>query len=73
MAELEIKIDPKKCSGEAVCVGLAPTVFRLNEQGRAEVVDAEGAERDDIVAAAKSCPQLAITVVEVSSGKRLAP
>ena len=73
MAEVEITIDPKKCSGEAVCVGLVPTVFRLNERGQAEVVDAEGAERDDIVAAAKSRPQLAISVLEVASGKRLAP
>ncbi|MBN1457994.1 MAG: ferredoxin [Armatimonadetes bacterium] len=73
MAEVEIKIDPKRCSGEAVCVGLAPTVFRLNAQGRAEVVDAEGADPDDIVAAAKSCPQLAISVFESGSGKRLAP
>jgi ferredoxin len=73
MADLEITVEPKKCSGEAVCVGLVPTVFRLDERGRAVVVDSEGAERADIMAAAKTCPQLTISVLDVATQKKLAP
>ncbi len=73
MAEVLIEVDHEKCSGESVCVGLAPGVFRLNEAGKSEVVNTEGADRGTIIAAAMGCPTLAITVTEAETGKHLAP
>ncbi len=73
MAEVLITVDPEKCSGESVCVGLAPGVFRLNEAEKSEVINPDGADRGTIIAAAMGCPTLAITVVDAQTGKHLAP
>lgn len=73
MAEVLITVDQEKCSGESVCVGMAPGVFHLNEQGKSEVINPEGEEKDTIIAAAMGCPMLAITVVDAQTGKKLAP
>jgi ferredoxin len=73
MPRLRVAIDAAKCTGEGICVGIAPGVFDLNEDGLAEVVDPEGADQNTIVEAAASCPTDAITVVDEESGKQLAP
>jgi ferredoxin len=73
IAELEITIDRDKCSGEGVCVDIAPEVFRLDDEDIAEVIDPAGAARDIIIDAAQSCPQSAITVVEIGTGEQLVP
>jgi len=73
IAELEITIDRDKCSGEGVCVDIAPEVFRLDDEDTAEVIDPVGAARDIVIDAAQSCPQSAITVVEIGTGEQLVP
>jgi len=67
MGEVRVVVDRSKCTGEGICVGIAPAVFELDDEGIAVVVDPEGAERETIVEAAESCPSAAITVVEPST------
>jgi ferredoxin len=73
MADVLISVDPNKCEGESVCVGLAPEVFRLNAVGKSEVINPDGADREPIIAAAMGCPTLAIIVLDAKTGKHLAP
>jgi len=74
IAELQIRVDRDKCTGEAVCVDIAPEVFQLDEEeGLAEVINPSGADRDIIIEAAQSCPQSAITVIEAGTGQQLVP
>ena len=73
IAELGITVDRGKCTGEAICVEIAPEVFQLDEEGIAVVINPAGADRDTIIEAAESCPQGAITVVEVGTGRQLVP
>jgi ferredoxin len=73
IAELQIIVDRDKCTGEAICVDIAPEVLRLDEEGIAEIIDPAGADRDIIIEAARSCPHGAITVVEVGTGQQLVP
>ncbi len=40
----------------------APDVFQLDDEGKAVVVDPDGAPVDDIVDAARNCPVTAISV-----------
>lgn len=54
-------VDKDKCSGAAVCVGLAPEVFELNDKGKAEITDPEGADEDTIQQAIDGCPVDAIS------------
>jgi ferredoxin len=66
VAALRVVVDRSKCTGEGICVGIAPAVFELDDEGIAVVVDPEGAEHETIIEAAESCPSAAITVVEPS-------
>ena len=57
-----IRVDRKKCQGIGACVGAAPDVFEIDSEGKAVVIDAEGASDDTILEAAEACPLEAITV-----------
>ena len=59
-----IKIDRSLCSGYAECVGIAPEVFRLGADNISVVMDAEAADEEMVLDAARACPVDAITVID---------
>jgi ferredoxin len=70
-ARWRVTVDPARCAGSAVCVGTAPSRFRL-EGGRSQPVD-ELVEPDPAVLdAALVCPTEAI-IVRDGAGNQLAP
>ena len=72
MAKLSITVNKIRCIGSGDCVETAPAVFQLDEEGKSEVVNATAAGDSIIVAAARSCPVKAITVVD-EAGVQLFP
>ena len=70
---LRITVDHGLCVGNAQCVGLAPAVFRHNENRQSEVVDPAGAPDDVILRAAGYCPTGAIEVADAETGEILYP
>ncbi len=72
MRDLKIIIDRTKCAGEGICVGIAPGIFDLDEEGLAIVVAPEGADQESILEAAEMCPQDAIIVIDQEADERLA-
>ncbi len=85
--KLRIVIDPDLCIGAASCVTIAPDVFTLNVENKAEVLDHGQApdgpayerivevteqEKEQIIEGAKSCPTLAIMVYD-EQGTQLYP
>ncbi len=54
-------VDKEVCQGHAVCVGLAPDVFELDDEGKSEVVDPEGSDESTIQRAIDGCPVDAIS------------
>ncbi len=73
MAELRITVDHTRCMGNAQCLGVAPAVFRHNENRQSEVFDPDGASPELIVKAASYCPTGAIEVVDARTGEVLFP
>lgn len=71
MAEIEIKIDRTTCMGSGNCQFWAPSVFDLDDEGIAVVLDAEGDPADKVILAARGCPTQAITVFQ--DGEKAAP
>lgn len=61
---MKVIVDRNLCIGAASCVAIAPNVFRLDDENKAVVVEIEGTDRDTIIAAAQSCPTLAITIID---------
>ncbi len=64
-----IVVDRVKCQGIAACVSAAPDVFEIDKEGKAIVIDAEGADDETIVAAAEACPLEAISVFDEEGGQ----
>lgn len=71
MADLEINIDRETCMGSGNCQFWAPSVFDLDDDGVAVVVDRDGDPEDKVVNAARGCPTQAITVFR--DGEKIAP
>ena len=70
---LKVTVDHRLCVGNAQCVGLAPDVFRHNENRQSEVIDPAAASEELILKAASYCPTGAIEVVDARSGEVLFP
>lgn len=69
---MKIRVDRNLCIGAASCVVIAPKVFQLDNEAKAEVLDPKGADEDTILDAAKSCPVMAI-IIEDDSGNQIWP
>lgn len=68
----KIVVDRDLCIGAAPCVTVAPGVFQLDEENKAIIVDAKGADDDTILLAAESCPVQAILLYD-EDGERIYP
>lgn len=69
---MDIVIDKTKCIGSLPCTKIAPTVFKLGDDGKAYILDPKSASDEDIMLAAKSCPVGAITLKD-DDGKMIYP
>ncbi|MFA6896771.1 MAG: ferredoxin [Patescibacteria group bacterium] len=59
----KVTVDQELCIGCGACANLCPKVFSLGNDGKSEVIDANGAS-GDVEVAANSCPVGAIKVTE---------
>jgi ferredoxin len=69
---LKVKVDRELCIGVSNCVAIAPTVFELDAENKAVVLDPASVNEQVILEAAESCPQDAI-IVEDDEGNQLYP
>jgi len=74
-ASLRIVLDRDLCQGHAVCVGEAPEVFYLADDGKVAVkTDRPAPEHAAAVRqAAKYCPQKTIQLHEEAAGEAVCP
>jgi ferredoxin len=69
---VKVKVDRDLCIGVSNCVALAPTVFKLDEEKKAVVLDPSSVDDDSLLEAAESCPQNAM-IIEDDQGNQLYP
>ncbi|MBI3619800.1 ferredoxin [Candidatus Roizmanbacteria bacterium] len=69
--DLEIRIVRNKCIGAATCVVYAPSTFDLDADNIAIIKNGDWDKLEKIVAAAQSCPVIAIEVYE--KGRKIYP
>lgn len=72
MDAVRVRVDRDLCIGVGNCVAYAPTVFKLDEENKAVVLDSASVDDDTLLEAAKSCPENAI-IVEDDEGRQLHP
>jgi ferredoxin len=69
---MKVKVDRELCIGVGNCVAIAPTVFKLDDENKAVVLDASSDDESTIMEAAESCPENAI-IIEDDEGNQLYP
>ena len=69
---MRLRIDREKCVSSGNCVVTAPTVFLLESEQKARLVDPESVDDDILFLAAEMCPTEAI-VIEDDNGEQLYP
>jgi len=69
---VKVRVDRDLCIGVGNCVAYAPTVFELDHENKAVVLDPSSVDDDTLLEAAKSCPENAI-IVEDDEGHQLYP
>lgn len=60
----KLVVDQDKCIGCGTCVALCPNVFRLNDEGKAEVIEGGKDTDENIKNAIESCAVDAIKLAE---------
>ncbi len=68
----QINVDRDLCVTLAVCLGLAPSTFELDAEGKAVIKDPDGDDLNTVIESAKGCPVNAI-IVHHPNGKRIWP
>ena len=69
---MKVTVDRDLCIGVGNCVAFAPTVFKLDEENKAVVLDPASVDDATLLEAAESCPESAI-IVEDDEGNQLYP
>ena len=54
-------VDRNKCKGYGICVAICPKIFKLDAEGKAEIIS-EDYDGDDYERAIASCPTQAISI-----------
>lgn len=69
---VKVRVDRDLCIGVGNCVAYAPTVFELDQENKAVVLDPSSVDDNTLFEAAKSCTENAI-IVEDDEGRHLYP
>ena len=69
---MKVRVDRDLCISVGNCVAYAPTVFALDEENKAVVLDPSSVDDETLLEAAESCPENAI-IVEDDEGRQLYP
>ena len=69
---MKVRVDRNLCIGVGNCVAMAPTVFRLDGENKAVVLDPSSVDDDALLDAAESCPEQAI-ILQDDRGRQLYP
>jgi ferredoxin len=69
---MRVRVDRELCIGISNCVAVAPTVFELDGENKAVIIDASSVTEKELLEAAESCPQNAI-IIEDDQGQQIYP
>jgi ferredoxin len=70
--QMRVRVDREKCVRAENCVVSAPTVFVIDHEGKARLVDPHSVDDDTLLLTAELCPTEAI-VIESDDGEQLYP
>ena len=69
---MRVKIDRDLCIGAGNCAAHSPTVFQLDEENNAVVLDPSSVDVNTLLEAAAGCPMGAV-IIEDDEGRQIYP
>ena len=60
----KIKLDLEKCIGCGTCAALASNTFKMNDEGKVDIINQAGDDQETLKMAIDSCPTQAIVLEE---------
>jgi ferredoxin len=73
VGKYKVKVVRDLCIGAASCVAFSPTVFELDAEKKAVVMNEAADTEENILLAAQSCPTKAIVVTDAATGEQVWP
>jgi ferredoxin len=73
VGKYKVQVIRADCIGAASCVAFSPTVFELDGETKAVIIDGADDTPDNILMAAQSCPTKAIIVTDTETGEVVWP
>ena len=70
---IRVFVNTLKCQSYRRCSAVAPAVFGIGKDGKAEVLHSADAPSEIVLKGARSCPYRAITAIDEGSGQQLFP
>jgi ferredoxin len=70
---MKVSVDRELCIGAGNCVAIAPSVFQMDAENIAVVIDEVAAPDELLWQAAEACPTAAITLEDDETGEILYP
>jgi ferredoxin len=67
---MRVRVDRNSCIGVGNCVVIAPTVFKLDYENKAVVLDTSSVDDQTLLEAAENCPENAI-IAEDEQGRQV--
>ena len=69
---MKVKVDRSLCIGVGNCVAMAPTVFKLDKNNKAVILEVDSVDSQTLMDAAESCPVDAV-IIEDDEGNQIYP
>jgi ferredoxin len=70
---IRVSVDLVKCQAYRRCIAVAPAVFGIGADGKAEVLHSADTPDEVILKGVRSCPYRAITAIDEATGEQLFP
>lgn len=63
---MKVVVDYDLCEANAICMGIEPTVFQVDDDDHLNIIDAhpDESKRTKIEEAVRRCPKQALTIIE---------
>jgi len=73
IGNLKVKVLREVCIGAASCVAFSPSVFELDADRKAVIVEGGTDTPENLMMAAQSCPVKAIVLTDATTGEQVWP
>ena len=73
IGKYKVQVVRNLCIGAASCIAVSPSIFELDGEKKAVVIESGTDEAENILMAAQSCPTKAIIITDADSGNKVWP